>query len=635
MGKLLKQNSLALTLVTACILLTVCSASAQTLKDHIQNALDKGDTTLAIGLLEADIELDKTFYYNYHVLGLIYFDQGELPKAAEQFKLALKKKKKYYQALLCLSKTQLQLGDLDEAEKNIKVGLKKAKDFKAEFEFYQGKLLMVREDYSDADIAFRRAIAIDDSKAVYHLGLGNANFYQGVPSLAISEYETALALGTASTQVYFQWAEACLQLKDYSCAIEKLKIVLTKDSTYAEAWNRAGGIYYKAARSSRSRSERKARFIDAIGSYKKYIELTNVQPDTSTVGVFFETAMAYASVYGYEDAIPYFAKVLAIPLEPKDIYFWYGKSLWATKDYARAGEMLKKHDEWVSEQPPEFKSAVNRTEYYQLLGDAYFYRKPKDRSNAIKYYKESLKENPDQKRLLQNVAVAYHNLKSYEQAIEYYDLRIAQGIDSSSVNIYRNAGLCALIIAGDDAGDEELDMEEFEEEEAGDTGENPGSDPAINYYELAIDYMSRYLEFNQSDTTVILRVANTYLYQLTDCANGVIYFERLLALNPDNCEAKKSLGFAYFGGTICTKSYSKALRYLLDAYNCLGAPCEDAALVKYIAQCYHLRATEKSNGDTNSDFKNAFEWYGRCLKCSPSDQDCLDGQNDTRFEFNR
>ena len=133
----------------------------------------------------------------------------------------------------------------------------------------------------------------------------------------------------------------------------------------------------------------------------------------------------------------------------------------------------------------------------------------------------------------------------------------------------------------------------------------------------------------------MLLVANTYLYQLADCANGVAYFEKLLTLDPSSCLAKKSLGYAYFGG-VCNKNYTKALRYLKDAYTCTSGsegPCADADVVKWIAQCYHLRAVDKTGSDPGSDFKNAFEWYGKCLRCSPNDTDCKKGQDDTRFEF--
>lgn len=627
----MRQEHIARTLfIAAAALLLTVGLSAQDLKENIQTALDKADTTLALQLLDNDIQTDPTYHYNYYVKGLIFYSREQYKNAADQFQLALDKKSKHYESLYYLGLCQLAMGDLDDAQESMKKGLKKARDLKDKFENGTGLVLMARKDYNEADVSFRKALSIDSTVAEYHLNLGDANFYNGVPAIARMEYEIAQRLDTAGTEVYFHWAEACLELKDYSCAIEKLKIVLSMDSTHAEAWNRAGGIYFKAARSSRSRAERKARFMDAIGSYKKYIELTGAQPDSANVRPYFETAMAYSEIYGFEDAVDYFDKVLSIPYEPRDIYYYYGRALWGIKDYEKASEMLLKHIDWVAQQGEDYSSTIDDADLYQLLGDSYFYREPKDFTTAIKYYKKSLDANSHQKRLLQNVALAYHNLRSYAQALEYYDLRIAEGIDSNSVSMYKNAGSCALALAGQASEpDDELGMGLDEIP----VDETPVD--AVDYYQLAIDYMTNYLDFQPNDTSVVLRVANTYLYQKQDCANGVKYFERLLTLDPGSCLANKSLGFAYFGENICTRDYSKALTYFRRAYDCQVAAegaCSDFSLVKWIAQAYHLRATQKTGGSSD-DFKQANQWYSKALKCDPTDQECKKGYDDTVYEF--
>ena len=73
--------------------------------------------------------------------------------------------------------------------------------------------------------------------------------------------------------------------------------------------------------------------------------------------------------------------------------------------------------------------------------------KRQDYMQAITFYKKSLEADAGQTRLLANVAVAYHSLGSYEQALEYYRLRIDQGVDSSSASILKNAGWAALNFA--------------------------------------------------------------------------------------------------------------------------------------------------------------------------------------------
>jgi tetratricopeptide (TPR) repeat protein len=638
------------------------------LNPEIQKAIDEGNTQKAIELLNADIASDPSYHSNYYWLGKIYFDEHRYGEARGQFEMALDKKGSHYESMYLLAKTLIHLGELDEAEKHVSKGLKKAKDMKSDFENAQGLLALARGEYQEADRAFRRALAqsevdhterleeidgapISDEdrqreiatlksnyaaqQAEFHINLGDANYYQGVYPLAIVEYEKALEIDTGSVEVHYHWAEACLEMKDYNCAIENLQVVLRKDSTHANAWMRAGGIYYKAARSTRVREERNDRYRETIGSYKKYLELSGAQPDSSTVRVFFEMAMAYSALTGYEDARDYFEKVLAIPMIPRDIYYYYGKTLWATQDYPAGADMIMKHLAWVEEQDEDYRPTVRDAELYQVLGDCYFYSEEKQFTTAIKNYKLSLDDYPENKRILYNTAYSYHQLKSYEQAMEYYQLRINLGVDSAGSGIYRNAGYCALNIARNiSGGDEEDDLEEDE-----DFGAEPVSstiDPNVNYYEVAIGYLQSFHELNPEDAKAVQLVAQTYLYDLSDCSNGVAYYEKLLALEPGNCTPKKAIGYAYFYG-VCTKDYSKAITYLKEAYNCVSnseGPCvdENKDVIKWIAQSYHLRAVDKS-GDASPDFQAAYEWYGKCLKCDPNDADCKKGQDDTQFEF--
>ena len=435
--------------------------------------------------------------------------------------------------------------------------------------------------------------------------------------------------------MYYHWAEACIEMRDYNCAIEKLRVVLSRDSTYANAWMRAGGIYFKAALSTPTYNDRVARFKETIGSYKRYLELSRAQPDSSNVRVYFELAMSYLNLFGFEDAVKYFEDVLSIPIEAKDIYFHCGKALWGIKEYVKSGEMLQKHLEWVKRQSNDNRSSVREVEVYQLLGDSYFYRKPKDYATAVSHYVRSLEANPDQKRIVQNVAIGYHTMKSYRQAIKFYEKRIELGIDSASSSILKNAGYCALNLANK-AGSEEEEYDELDE--ADEEGQPVGdANPDKDYYEEAVKYLTAYLDYHPADTGVFLMVANTYLYQLSDCQNGVKYYQAVLALDPRNCDAKKALGYAYFGG-ICTKNYTKAVRYLKEAYNCLvsskGA-CSDVSLVLWIGQCYHLRAADKAKAkeDASDDFKKAYEWYEKCLKCDPSRPECKKGRDEVFLEF--
>ncbi len=505
--KHLNYQLVATLLSTIVILIFVTTTKAEVIKAPIASALEKGDTTLAINLIQNEIKIDKSYYLNYFLLGEISYARENYEEASEQFVHALKAKKKHYESLYLLGMSQLNMGDIDDAFETFTKGVKKDKKKKARFHDGLGLVLMEQEKYQEADRAFRTALVDEPENAMYHIHLGDANFYQGVPSLAIIEYEKALEVDTAGLEVYYHWAEACLEMKDYSCAIEKLKIVLQKDSTHAPSWRRAAGIYFKAARSSRSRDERSTRFKETIGAYKKYLELSGASADSNHVRVYFELAMSYSAIYGFEDAVGYYDQVLNIPFVAKDIYFNYAKALWGTKQYEKSGEYIQKHLDWAAEQGEEYKSKIKEYELYQIFGDSYYYRSTKEYMTAINYYIKSVDQRPEQKRIVQNVAVGYHSLKSYAQAIEYYQKRIDLGITEKSASLYKNAGYCALNIANGTAGDddEEEDLEEEDGEEMVDATMAGAVDPEINYHELAVEYFLKYLEQKPDDKKYFLR----------------------------------------------------------------------------------------------------------------------------------
>lgn len=614
------------------------AAAADDIDPEITQELNAGDTAKAIELLNAETEIDPGYHANYYTLGMIHFEREEYAKAAEQFEIAVDKKDKHWPSVYYLGLSYLKLDKIDEAEKIMERGRKKARDEeKAWFHNGYGLVMMARGEYQEADRAFRAALVVDEDNPEYHINLGDANYYQGIPALAIIEYEKALEADSGATEVFYHWAEACLEMKDYQCAIEKLRVVLKKDSTYARAWMRAGGIYFRAALSTHTYADRKQRFVETIGSYKKYLELSAAEPDSSNVRVFFEIAMSYVSIGGYEDAVKYFEDVLSIPYEPRDIYFHYGKALWGIRDFDKAADILQKHLAWIEEQGEDLNTRVNEDEIYSYLGDCYFYRENKDYRRAAEYYEKSLALDADQKRITYNVAVAHHNMKNFGKALKFYQQRIDLGIDSSKAGIVKNAGFCALNIANQQGGEEE-EIEELGDDLGGDfVVEEPADDlidPDQNYYEVAATYLQDYLTLVPDDAKTLQLLASTYLYQLGDCTNGVGSYQQLLSLDPNNCEALKALGYAYFGG-VCTVNYTKALGYLRDAYNCVsksGGACSDVDLILWIAQCYHLRAVEKAQAQ-KGDFQSANEWYSKCLKCEPGNAECKKGRDDTSYEF--
>ncbi len=609
----------------------------------IEDAIRAGDTATAIELLQAAMIEDEREDGNNALLGYIYYQRQSWLQAVEQLSVARDKNKKNLDAAYYLGRALLRLDRVDEADEVLAEGLKRAKKEldQARFNNGMGLVALARGEYSDADTFFRKANLADDTNTEYLINLGDANFKMGVPPLAIQYYEEALAIGgEGSTEAYFHWAEACLDLRDYQCALDKLAIVLQQDSTFAPAWRRAGEIYMKAARSSRSISERTELFKNVVGSYERYFELASVTVDSANVRPFFETGLAYINLNGFEQALENLEKVLAIPFEPRDIYYNIGRAKVYLGDYAGAQASFTQHESWVRNQTTEYSPTFSQAEYAQLRGDAAFYKKPQDLTSAIRFYTQSLESRPEQKRLLNNVAFAYQRQNKPAEAVAYYDKRIALGVDSAECRIYRNAGFAAYKVAtggGDEGVDDFLD-DDFGFEAPVEVAADEGAfDPNRDYLTASAEYLEKFLACSPEDEDAVRFVASIYMQQ-DRCSDAVSWFESWAQLQPENPEPYKTLGIAYLTGQ-CGTDYSRALRYLKQAYDrhvAAGSSCEDAALLLSIAQAHHLRAAGNTTdkAQVNSDFKNAFEWYGRTLKCDPGNADAQKGRDETQFEFN-
>ncbi len=647
------------------VIIMAFSAYSAEIKQDITDALVKGDTTKAVGLLEEEIKLDPSFEKNYYTLGLIYKKRGHLEKAEEQFVLALNKKKKFWPGVYELGLVELELGKIDEAEARFKAGIKKGKDLKPYFHSGMALAFLKKENFSNADTEIRKAIVIDDNVALFHIILGRIYVQQGVNSLAASSFEKAVALDTLSLDIYFDWAEACIEMKDYQCALEKLQVVLQKDSTHAPAWMKAGGIYYKAARSSRDRDEVRELYGKTIGAYKQFIELSNAVPDSSNGRAYYEAGMAYLKLRAYQESREYFDMVLSIPVVAKDIYFNYGKSWHGVArilqsegqksetivEYDSALVYFEKHHDWVREMEKEtsdFKSGIKDVELYRIMGECY--KAKKDRFNTISYYKKSLEYKEDQPRLVMDIAVAYHTTQDFANALLYYKKRIDMGIDERFWSLYYNGALCAMYLAeqGPAAMEEEEDLG-LEDDDVAE--EMPVEDPfeGVDLYDFAIGYLEKiaidhwdFVSAKESNMKTGIKalsaLASTYLYQKSDCVNGIKYFEKVLEYEPNNCEALRSIGYAYFGG-ICTENYGKALNYFNKSLNCLTSigkqKCDDKELLLWIAQTYHFRAVDKAAKDSDgskSDYAKADKWYQEVLKCDPSNQAAKDGLRQVKWE---
>lgn len=572
------------------------------LAPEITAAMDSRDTARALSQIDAQLDIDKNYAPLYLLRGQILYARGQYDRALEQFEIALDKKSKLHEARYYKGLVHLKRHEPDEAEKAFNRGMKDTKNSdQAIFHNGRGLLLIEQEKYSEADLEFRKAITLDPDNVEYYANLGDANYFAKLYPLAISEYNKVIEMDTTYLDVYFRLARAYVAQNQYNEALEQLRVVLTRDSTYAQAWKDIGRLYTLAGLSAADRDTRDQRFREAIGSYNKFLGLTN---DSADGEVFFNLGRSYFNLGGFAQADSAFEYVLSIGDEPRGIYLYLGRGYIIEENYTKAIEILQTHLDKLQQEDPDWVPGVEEADVFRRLGDAY---KALDdwESAAVNYVKaESL--NPTEPRYALEAAVAYHQIKDYERALEYYDKRLELG-NGGSWSVYLNAAGCAY------------NLEE---------------------YERAISYLEQVVAIDSTKERALALLSDAYLNRLEDCDNGVMWTERWLSMDSGNCEAYKSLGRAYLSN-ICSPNYLKAVDYFDRALKCYGEKgmndCSSSDVILYIAQAYHLHAAglaERNKKDESKPYyESAYNWYKKVLKCDPGSKEAKEGVAQTEFEF--
>jgi len=573
---------------------------AYDVKPEIIDALTRHDTAQVLTLLEDGMKLDPAYAPNYYLKGRIFYARGQMDQALAEFDTALDKKSKLYEAMYYKGLVLLKQGKLDEAEKVFNTGIKKAKDEKALFHNGLGLVLLEKKQYTDADVEFRKASTVGPDRAEYHANLGDANYYAQFYPLAISEYNRVIEMDTTFLDVYFRLARAYVAQNQYNDALEQLRVVLTRDSMYTYAWKEIGKLYTMAGLSANDRDTKVQRFTEAIGSYRKYLELSH---DSTDGEVFFNIGRSFFNLGGFPEADSAFEQVLKMGDEPRNIYLYLGRGYIAEKKYEQGIETLKKHLQMLAAEDPDWTPGPAEADVYRRIGDGY--KAQEDWSNAAENYIKAAELEPDDARTAVEAAVALHQLQDFPRALEYYQKRIDLGPDSW--NVYMNAAYCSI------------NLEDFEQ---------------------AVQYLQKVVELDSTRVKAYALLSDAYMLRLQDCENGIKWTEKWLAMDTGNCDAMKTMGVGYFVG-ICPPNYLKAVNYFDQALKCYKAggtgDCGNVDIIVYIAQAYHLYAADllehNKKQESKQYFKNAFDWYNKCLKCDPGNADCKKGVSDTEFEF--
>ncbi len=157
----------------------------------------------------------------------------------------------------------------------------------------------------------------------------------------------------------------------------------------------------------------------------------------------------------YIDAIPYFDKSLATPVNAETKYsanFWKAEALSADKKYNEAIPMYQSIITSVDNTTPNLYELQSKSRY--SLAYSYYNTKDYDKANKLfREYADRMKTSGDSQSYqdaIVRLGDTYFAAKSYDAALKYYDQAIAgKGADRDYANYQK--GL-VMILKGNDAG---------------------------------------------------------------------------------------------------------------------------------------------------------------------------------------
>jgi len=189
-----------------------------------------------------------------------YLDRGELESAAIELKNALQLRPDNPEARRLLGLVYFESGDMPGAEKE----LLRAREFGVVDESILPRLaraLLQQKKYTDLQGLSESRLSVDALKAEVLATKGLGRLRQGVPEKAEGLIDQSIALAPESPYVHLAKAEFLFSAQDFDGADEELQKALALDQDYAPAWSLLGML-----------QKNRGRLVEAETSLSKAIE---------------------------------------------------------------------------------------------------------------------------------------------------------------------------------------------------------------------------------------------------------------------------------------------------------------------------------------------------------------------------
>jgi len=259
------------------------TAFAQSLKDA-QIAIDAEQYAKAKSILQTLIKNKPDEAENYFYLGDVYLTMDYPDSAQAIFEKGVAADEKDHLNQVGLGAVALTKGDAAGAEAKFTEATAKLKKKDYLPLLYAGRAYLnpnlEKPDYQKALSWLEKAKATGQKDALIYSSLGDAYFGLKDASNAYTNYRDAYDMDNTFTRARVQMTIISKQARAFEEAAQDLKAITQERADYAPAYRELAETYYLYAQFATKTEDYNSRLQEALGYYKKYMDLTDYSLDS-------------------------------------------------------------------------------------------------------------------------------------------------------------------------------------------------------------------------------------------------------------------------------------------------------------------------------------------------------------------
>lgn len=301
--------------------------------------LRRRDYVQAKAAFEQAQKMDPNLALAWYGLGEVERRQERYAEAVPFFQKAVEIDRKYPEAQLALGECLTQVKKHDEAIRALSPGLNWGTKWKPRFLVALGNVEMSRDSLRDAGIYFTQAQQAAPEDPVTNRALGDFYLRRGIGSLAVPNYERAVALDSGDVELRYALAKALEYDQRNNDALEAYQGVVGRDPEFGPGQLSLGSLLYRAGQADPKR------YAEARPYLEKYTQLAPNDPrGWSLLGrdLYFLKLK--------DEAVEAMTKAVSLGEKNKDMYTILGRAQVDRREWQAAIDAYAKGEPNVTDQ---------------------------------------------------------------------------------------------------------------------------------------------------------------------------------------------------------------------------------------------------------------------------------------------